>query len=150
MNEREVLEGAVQILRENHWCKDFWRRDMPHGAAYCLAGACYESAGVLQPEGVNNYDVDEYSPNFEAADAALVLLAQRAGQRSVEGWNDEVAEDVEEVLALVEETLKSMDIGVEEETIVIEPLVEPIPDAEPAEAPAETPVPQEEPVLVPA
>jgi hypothetical protein len=61
-------------------------------------------------------------------------------------WNDMEGRTVEEVLKVLDEAIQAMEIGTEQETVIIEPVESPVPVEAPVEEPVETP----EPVLVPA
>lgn len=147
MTEKEIIREAIRLLREEGWGQGAYRT--PRG--YCLLGSVYRAGGALLGSGMWP---DAASPNIYACgnvvDAVQYVLARQDGMVDVATWNDWPYRTADEVIGLLEETLKSMDIGVEEETVVIEPLVEPVPEAEPVVAPDPVEVPVEAPELVPA
>lgn len=152
MTEREILREAIQVLRENDWTSGTLR----DGDRFCAVGAILEAGGALiNEDGSGYYTENLASPNWEPC-MEVAVRAQKACERrtnmwlTLEEWNDNYAESKEEVIGLLEETLRAMEIGTERETVVIEPIESPVPQEAPSEAPEPVEVPDEVPELVPA
>jgi hypothetical protein len=99
----EILAKAAEVIVERGWHVGNYKD--PHSCAVCLLGAISVAAGAA-PDAIGT---TEAPPAAEAAVAALERWLEPG--IDLADWNDEIAEDADEVTTALRECAASLKAG---------------------------------------